>query len=428
MTKNRMLLSAVTVALLAATPATVSAAGFQVNEHSANGLGRALAGQAAMPENASVLAANPAAISAFDTATLSAQISYIDPQVDIRGDVSATIPGVGSMSLSADADDIAKEAVVPSAFYVAPLTEELTYGIGMFTTYGLTTDYADSYNGLHFADKAEVVSVTINPAVAYDVSDTLSVGFGVSAVYADAQIGTSTPQVIPALTGNTIPGNATIVKMQGDDWAFGWNAGVFWQATDATDLAFSYRAETELAMEGSINSDLVASYNQGGELALNFAAVTEFAVNHQINEQLSVQASAVFTEWSTFDKLEAELDDGSTLLLKEENFDDSWRLAFGATYQYNDELTLRAGYAQDEGAVSDEHRSMSIPDTDRQWFSAGFTYSLTANTSIDAAYVYVKGDEAPVNEVTQIGPIASELTAVQHGTARIFSVQINTSF
>jgi long-chain fatty acid transport protein len=425
MKRNSIISKAILLALSSAAISQANAAGFQVNEHSTNGLGRAMAGQAAMPENASVLATNPAAISVFERSQLSASLSYIDPDIDIKGEITTNL---SPMSVPATMEDFADHAFVPAFFYVSPLNDKLSYGVGMFTTYGLTSDYSDEFNGLHFADKAEVLSVTFNPAISYKVLDNLSLGFGLAIIYSDAEIGTSTPMVIESLTGGAVPGNVTIVKMQGDDWATSWNAGAFWQLSSATDIALSYRAKTELTMEGSIESALVQNYNQKGKLDLGFAAVTELAVNHRINSEWSVQAGANLTEWSTFDKLEANLVDGSQVLLKEENFEDSWRYSLGLTYQYSSGLTLRAGYAIDQGAVSDENRSLSIPDTDRQWHSAGFTYQLPNGWSADAAYVYISGDDATVNETSQVGAIVSELSATQHASAQIFSLQLNRGF
>lgn len=425
MKKNIVISKAILLALSSLAISQANAAGFQVNEHSTNGLGRAMAGQAAMPENASVLATNPAAISVFERSQLSASLSYIDPDIDIKGEITTNL---SPMSVSATMEDFADHAFVPSFFYVSPFNDNLSFGVGMFTTYGLTSDYTDEFSGLHFADKAEVLSVTFNPAISYKVLDHLSLGFGLTVTYSDAEIGTSTPKVIEALTGGAVPGNVTIVKMQGDDWATSWNAGIFWQVTPSTDIAFSYRAKTELTMEGSIESALVPNYNQKGELDLDFAAVTELAINHRIDSEWSVQAGANHTEWSTFDKLQADLVDGSQVLLKEENFKDSWRYSLGLTYQYSTELTLRAGYAVDQGAVSDENRSLSIPDTDRQWHSAGFTYQLPNGWSTDAAYVYISGDDATVHETSQIGSIVSQLEATQHASAQIFSLQLNKRF
>lgn len=411
------------------------AAGFQVNEHSANGLGRAMAGQAAKPENASVLATNPAAITAFDSAEFSAQVSYLNPEVDIRGDISTITANGVPVALDASEEDVAESAVIPSVFYARPVNDKWSWGLGLFSSYGLATDYSDSYNALNYADEAEITSITLNPAVAYKVSDALSLGLGVNVTYADAKISTSIPQAFGELLGNPALGNLTMVEMSGDDVGFGWNAGAYWTPTDMTSVALSYRAETQLTLEGAIYSDLGVLnpelgqlYNQGGSLDLNFAGISELAVDQKLNDKWSVQGSINYTDWSTFQKLEANLDSGYDLLLKEENFEDTWRLSAGVTYAMNDALTLRAGYAYDEGAVSYAHRSLSIPDTDRHWVSAGATYSLTEHTTVDAAYVYIKGREASVSQQRAIGSIVTDLTVTEHAIAHILSVQINTRF
>ncbi len=431
MNKTLLLRTSVCIAL-GTVSASSLAAGFQVNEHSANGLGRAFAGQAATPENASILATNPAAISQFEEAEFSFALNYIMPNVDIKGDVVTTV-GDAQIPLEANEDDIAESAVIPSAFYTRPINDKVSVGLGVFANYGLATDYSDSFNALHFADRAEVITMTINPAVSYSLTDTLDIGLGLSATYAEAEIGTATPQALGAISQGAVPGNATILRLEGDDWGYGWNVGVFWQASEQTDIALSYRAETKLDLEGDVESDLIPALNQGGTLGLNLAAIAEFAVNHRIDEKWSVQVSANHTEWSTFDKLEAELESGMDLLIKQEDFENTWRLSVGATYVYSDELTLRAGYAYDEGAVSFAHRSLSIPDTDRHWATVGATYQLNDDSTVDAGYAYLKGRDANVSQqralqTEALGTVVSDLTATEHASAHIFSVQYNTRF
>lgn len=68
------------------------AAAFQLNEHSASGLGRAYAGEAAIADNAAVLSRNPAAMITFDKMALSVSGTYIKPDVDVAGDIYAAQP------------------------------------------------------------------------------------------------------------------------------------------------------------------------------------------------------------------------------------------------------------------------------------------------------------------------------------------------
>ena len=82
-----------------------------------------------------------------------------------------------------------------------------------------------------------------------------------------------------------------------------------------------------------------------------------------------------------------------------------------------------------------ENRSLSIPDTDRHWFSGGMTYTLSKDTSIDVAYVFIDGREANINKDRTIlrnvlpgTDFTTNFTRTQSATAHILSVQMNTRF
>ena len=443
--------ASVCLALATLASSSALAAGFQVNEHSANGLGRAMAGQAAKPENASILATNPAAIGVFKEAEFSASVSFIDPNVDISGNVTYSFGDTLVGGGVAKEDNIAETAFVPGFFYVSPINDNFSAGVGVFTTYGLRSDYSDDFGALHFADTAEVKTVTVNPALSYKVNKQLMVGFGLNVTYAEAEIGSGVSNTLAATIegleptaqalGITLPSlnaGSSLFSMEGDDVGFGWNVGVFWQPSELTNIALSHRAETKLELDGAVSSETPVfpiELNQPGSLDLNLAAITELAIDQKIDDQWSVQASLTFTDWSTFQKLEANLEDGENFLIKEENFDDSWRGSIGVTYILNDEFTLRAGYAYDDGVVSVENRSLSIPDTDRHWISGGLTYTMSENTSIDAAYVFIDGREAYINKdrtiLSDVLPntdFTTNFTGTQSATAHILSVQMNTRF
>ncbi|MBO9491811.1 porin [Endozoicomonas sp. G2_1] len=429
MYKKSLLSVAITSAVLACQSSAL-AAGFYLNEHSANGLGRAFAGQAAKPENASVLVANPAAITEFDQAQVSVFASYINSNLDIKGQTNVSA-GPASFDFDASENDVIDSAVVPSAFYARPLNDKWSVGLSVFSNFGLATEFSEGYNALHFADKADITTIVFNPSLAYKVNDDLSLGFGISANYVEAELRTSVPANLAALSANTpnpVPANATLAAMEGDDVALGWNVGLYWHATDSTNIGVSYRAKTKFTVEGDISSALRANLNQSGSLDLDLPAIAEFAVDQALSQALSLQFSATWYEWSSFDELNIDLDDGNQLLLREENFENVWRVGLGTTYQLNDQWTVRGGYAYDEGAALTEFRSISIPDVDRQWFSLGATYQINKTFNVDLGYAYVRGKEGRVQEELALGAISSTFNGVQTSSANIYSVQLNAAF
>ena len=85
--------------------------------------------------------------------------------------------------------------------------------------------------------------------------------------------------------------------------------------------------------------------------------------------------------------------------------------------------------------VSVENRSLSIPDTDRHWVSGGMTYTVSEDTSVDLAYVFIDGREADINKdrtiIRDVLPetdFTTNFTGTQSATAHILSVQLNTRF
>ncbi|MBJ6878071.1 outer membrane protein transport protein, partial [Vibrio cholerae] len=69
----------------------------------------------------------------------------------------------------------------------------------------------------------------------------------------------------------------------------------------------------------------------------------------------------------------------------------------GGTYYLNSAWTLRAGYMYDTSA-QDSLTSISVPDSDRQWLSAGFTYHIDDKSNVDFGFTYLMGKDTNVKE------------------------------
>lgn len=131
--QKRLLTLAVTAALLSTTT-QVQAAGFQLAEYSATGLGRAFAGEAAIADNASVQGRNPAMLTYLEGRQLSAGGIYVMPNVDVKGDVSLSSPLLGPNPVEmkgGDALDVADDALVPNFYYSNQLNDQWTWGLAV---------------------------------------------------------------------------------------------------------------------------------------------------------------------------------------------------------------------------------------------------------------------------------------------------------
>ncbi|ART79136.1 outer membrane protein transport protein [Oceanisphaera avium] len=411
MSKNILKLSLVAAAILVVTEPAHSAA-FQLAEQNATGLGRAFAGEGAIGDNASVVGRNPAAMTLFDGPALSAGAIYINPDVDVEGKGNTALVGQAA-GLPTSSKDIADSAVAPFFYYVQPVNEQWALGFGAFTNYGLSTTYQDNHYAGPVAGKTDLLTLNLNPNVAFKVNEHLSLGAGFNAVYADAEV-TRHAGILAPLAPST-----EVVSLKGDDWGYGWNVGLLLEADDDNRWALTYRSKVDLTLEGDFSSQSTG-INSPGKLDLSLPAITELSGFHQVQPDWALHYGIMFTEWHTFKELRAVSPQGNELFQKDEGFENSWRLSAGATHQLNDKFTLRGGIAYDKSPVPEDSRSISIPDVDRTWYTLGATYAINDNLSMDAAFAFLDGKKVTVNEA----PFEFE----SGGDAYLFGLQMNYAF
>lgn len=408
-----------TALLLAA--ANTSAAGFQVSESSASGLGRAFAGEAAVADNAAVLARNPAAMTRFDRAELSVVGSYIAPDASVEGTFDPTANNDPSRL---DQNDIIDSAVVPAFYYIQPINDTFAVGLAMFSGYGMVSDYGDDHAAGAAAGSTDLLTFNINPSVSFKATDSLSLGAGVSAVYAKATLERNYGDLHPV-------GDTQYFLLEGDAWGYGWNIGALYEFNENHRIGFGYRSQVDIDFEGDFTGATSGGNKIGASLELPLPATAEFSGYHKLTQAFAVTYSASWTQWSEFTGLEANSDnpnqcqntDGTVgqCFKKEEHYDDNMRYSIG-TELYLDSLTLRAGFALDEQAGE---TTLSIPDTDRYWYTAGATYAVNDDLTFDIAAAYIYTKEIDFSEAT-IPAYNYEFRG--KGDAIIASAQMNYRF
>ncbi|UMV00757.1 long-chain fatty acid transporter FadL [Shigella flexneri] len=426
-------------------------AGFQLNEFSSSGLGRAYSGEGAIADDAGNVSRNPALITMFDRPTFSAGAVYIDPDVDISGRSDLT-------GQRADADNIAPTAWVPNLHFVAPINDQFGWGASITSNYGLATEFNDNYAAGIYGGKTDLQTINLNLSGAYRLNNSWSFGLGFDAVYAKAKIeryagdlgqlvagqimqspAGQTPQgQALAATANGIDSNTKIAHLKGDEWGFGWNAGILYELDKDNRYALTYRSEVKIDFKGNYSSDLNPAFNnyglpiptatggatQSGYLTLNLPEMWEISGYNRVAPQWAIHYSMAYTSWSQFQELKAKGDSGQTLFYKDEGFRDAYRIALGTTYYYDKNWTFRTGIAYDDSPVPADKRSISIPDQDRLWLSAGLTYAFNEDASIDVGASYMHGQNVKFTEGE--GPAAYSFES--EGKAWLFGTNFNYAF
>ncbi|QIF94730.1 long-chain fatty acid transporter FadL [Proteus vulgaris] len=422
-------------ALVGVISSQAGAAGFQLNEYSTSALGRAFSGEGVIADDASVGSRNPAALTMFDRPEFSVGAIHINPSVDIKGKSPLT-------GASTNAGDIAPSALVPNIHFVAPINDKWAIGASGTTNFGLATDFKKDYAAGIIGGKTDLKTMNLNLSAGYRVNNQFSVGLGLNALYADAEI-TRHAGELPGMLGLPVSPSARVAQLKGDAWGFGWNAGLLYEFDEGNRVSFTYRSKVKVKFkDGEYQNDLppmpaldamgiIGTNGETikGKLDLNLPEIWEFAAYHRVAPKWAVHYNFAYTSWSSFEELKAtRKSDGQQLFRKEEGFRDAWRVALGTTYYHDDNWTFRTGIAFDDSPVPADKRSISIPDQDRFWLSAGTTYAFNKDMSVDVGLAYMHGKKVTIKEKLAETPISPTYEFESSGKAWLYGMNFNYRF
>lgn len=426
---TKKLMSLAVGAALGGMVSSAIAGGFAIGTQSGSGTGNAFAGGAAAADDASVAWSNPAAMTLIPGKQIAGALHVVMPSFKFtnQGSTGAfAAPGTG------DGGDGGDTAFIPNGFFTWAYSPNLSFGLALNAPFGLKTEYDTGWRGQFQALKSEVKSVNINPSVGYKISNTVSIGGGLSIQTLDAELTSATPS--PAL-GNQ--------KLQADDIGYGFNIGILVQASPATRLGAHYRSKIKYELEGKQTFDGPAASlaNSNVVADLEVPASLSLSVFHAMGQQWELMADATWTGWDKLKDLTATRTTaapafgpagvvGSTAAQLNFNWDNTWRYGVGANYKWSPQTKLRFGVAFDETPTNDVDRNARLPDEDRKWLAFGVQWKPSKTGILDVGYAHEFIKDASINSG---GP--APLTCPPHcltgefkNKADIFSIQYSQSF
>lgn len=420
------------VLMLGALASQAHASGFALNEQSISSMGMAFAGRASSASDASIVYGNPAGMSLLNREQVTLGAAGIFARSDIK---DANAPRrIGNTTVGAAAGsndgDMVPTVGVPLGYYVKPINDQWTFGLGMYVPFGLLTDYESNFQGRYFGDYSELEVITLQPTVSFRINDQLSVGFGPTINRIKGKLESA------IFTGTANDGRA---KIEGDDTAFGFNAGILYEVTPQTKLGLTYHSKVDYTLEGDTRySGIPGAGKYDASLDLKTPESVDFGISHALTDQWTLHASATWTRWSRLESILVENKGTPSAALSRieevQEWKDTWTYSVGAEYQLNPQWVLRAGVGYDESPANNQHRSPRVPINDRTNFSVGFGWSPTQDLTVDFAYLYLREKDADVNQSRVVGqgpgglPVSQSYNAKYENSAHTVGAQLTYRF
>jgi long-chain fatty acid transport protein len=425
------------------------ASGFALHEQGSSGLGNAYAGAAAVAEDASTVWWNPAGMARLAPGKhFSIGGVYIDPYTSFSNNGS-TIAGASNPARTGNGGDAGKSAIVPNVFFAMDLNSRWNIGVAVNTPFGLKTEYDPTWVGRFQGISSQVKTINVNPAVSYKLSDSASIGGGISYQYGKVDLLTATNYsgvafgaggagLLTAVGGAGVEGqNKT--SIDGDAWGF--NIGGLFNVGTATRVGVHYRSSLKYNLHGNTTFTSVpaafgaipalAAATSNGNVGLSFRTPDDlaFSLAHKLNDRWELLGDVTWTHWSRIKQLPIIRDTGATLGNPLTfNFSDSWRFSAGANYKLDPKWTLKGGVAYDQTPVPNaDSRSVRLPDADRYWLSFGARYQVTGADALDLGYTYIQVRDTSINN-NQAASAGGIVTGNYKGHVHILGVQYQHTF
>ena len=370
---------------LALCPPDCFAGGYMIPHQTARGLGLSNAMTAGVNDPSAVYY-NPAALGEVEGNNLQINGTYIN--------VSNSVENSGRKAVNKHDDNF-----LATLFgnYRVP-DSDFTLGIGVYTPFGLATTYESDFTRFA-AERTELKTLYITPAMSWHPSEYFSVGAGLSFVHASGLFSRSL--CLDPITSCTAPiGLEGRVRLTDTANAFAYNLGFLVKPRDDIKFGLSYRSRVDLRFDS-------ADVKLGGPFstATTRAKIRPLALPPVINAglfwQLTPEWGAEFvyeyTRWSEFKDFTATFSPVPTFVplgvpIAGFRLPEDWKntstLRFGSYYALNRNWEVRGGIAVEESPIPSRTLNPAIPGADLLTLNTGVGYKWE-KFSVDLGYMAV---------------------------------------
>jgi len=306
---------------------------------------------------------------------------------NVYGGPTFVIPSTTYISPSGQSENTDFQIFFPPQLFVTSDlgTKDMRLGIGIYSPFGIGGRKWKE-NGLTRFSSVEsmIATFSINPAVAYQILPTLSIGAGVDFMISKMK---SEKRIDQSALGAT-DGKVT---MDGIGTGWGYNFGVLFVPDNRWSFGLGCRSRIKVTHKGDVELKDIApvlqpafggsSFKTDMETTSTFPELINFGIAFRPDDKLTIASEFEYGGWSTFNhaglKLDHEVPEaGFTSSSSPLDWKDAWIAKIGADYKLNDKLSIRGGYAFVKTQVPEHTLDASNPDSNQHNFSVGFGYKM----------------------------------------------------
>lgn len=366
---------------------TAFAGGFQINLQGQKQTGMGHAGTGLFLDHASILF-NPGAVSFLDSLKgASLGLSFIIPRTTYLEKHPGTYTAHPVKHVGTPFTLYAVYKFKPQAKW--------NVGLGIYTPFGSKVEWTNDWKGQFLIREIDLKTIFIQPTFSYRVNEKLGIGLGL--IYATGSFGLRKGVPIQDSTGAYGEG-----ELNGKASGFGFNGGIYYQATEKFSIGIDYRSAVKVSIDGGTAEFKVPSsvseyfpsttFSTGITLPQVVTVGLGYAPNHKYKFAVDVN----WVGWKSYDSLIIDFT-ANTDKLKDihsaREYKNSTIFRIGGQYQFSHKFLFRAGAYYDRSPVKNGYLTPETPDSDKIGITAGMTINVTKRFNMDFSFLFIEGME-----------------------------------
>ena len=240
----------------------------------------------------------------------------------------------------------------------------LTYGLGVYAPFGLGLEWPEENPFSTIAHEGRLIYVAFNPVVSYQLHPTLAIAAGPTINYSRVKL----RQDI-GLVGNDE------FNFNGEDFGFGFTAGIRWAPHEKWAFGASYRSASSMDYRGTSQARTIPPVNGTAETraTVDYPQVIIAGISFRPTPKWNIEVNVDWSDWNTLDSVVFE---GTRKLFGADavlplNWHSSFLYEVGVTRYLNNGYFVSAGYFFSENSTSERNFTPIVPDTDLHVGSVG---------------------------------------------------------
>jgi long-chain fatty acid transport protein len=389
--------------LLVAAQGLAWGSALELYETGAPDLGTASAGRAAMADDASTAASNPAGMTLLDGSQLMVAGGVLLPMTNFNLGPRTTTSGGGG-------GDAGVIFPIGAFFYSHQLTDRLRFGAASYSDFGLSANYGSQWAGRYYVNRESLISSKANPSLAYALTRWLSLGAGFSFEVARLTFKSQVNNILPRAGDGSM-------TFESWDEAFGGNVGALLTPIPKLRVGLTYQSPYFFKFGfrpffrnlgpglSAIGKRIGGSYVN---VPLEQPQQVMLSALYKVLPQWSLMGNVGWQNWSAFGEFPVGISARNQRTIDADiHFSDTFQIAVGQQYRFAEKWLWSAGFAYDSSSVSQANRLAVLP-VDRQLrYGTGIQYEINHDLTAGAAWEFLDAGSAPFTN--NRGPLAGVL-------------------